>query len=592
VHLFLAPEGGISVFIETHYRLARLLASRGHEVAGVFCHEVFPRCPVMEMRRLPYTAGTTAHHAYCLHCAATTDAMARGFGIPLIDLRSWPVARHREAASRLVAAHTGELLDFTYDRIAFGKLAAMDLVLATKRAQLESPPADVRHKWATFVEASVFSYLLFSQVLDEIPVARLVHFNDYSIMLGARLAAERRGIPAFGITQASHLNNDNRRTLIRRDIGPCHGWSELERWSDVRDIPLTPEQVADVCDDIILRLRATGSHTFSPAKTFSTDTLRGSLRLADDRRLIVAYTSSLDERIATTMTTLGAGRQLPAIREIFPNQIEWLRFLTDHVARSTNLQLVVRIHPREGAGGMAAKAGKILAVESEHLGLLRQAFPHDPDHCRIIWPDDNVSSYDLAEIADAATVSWSTIGLELARFAVPVVGSVLGYGPYVDDDFTRIPATAAEYADALEHSTTNPVCPGRWARALRFYHHFFLGTALDIRDCVDAEGCLADDDSLRSSAAAAACESVFVHGRSVSAAISSGGSGASKTAFESERSALADCAMRLIGFFSGQSDGKPAIGREGDNGSPAVRRLRQLHAMLVADAQADMSVSN
>ncbi len=514
-----------------------------------------------------------------MHCAATTDGMARDFGIPLVDLRRWPLAALRHQAGELVAAHRGELIDFSFDGIAFGKLAAMDLVLATKRAQLETPPPEVRHKWASFVEASVFSHLLFSRVLADLPVASLTHFNDYSIMLGARLAAERRGIPVFSITQASHLNNDNRRIVIRREIGPVHGWQQLDRWSDVRDVPLLADQVNDVCHDIILRLRATGSHTFSPAKTTAATDLRRMLGLTAGKKLIVAYTSSLDERNATTMTTLGAGRKLPAIREVFANQLEWLRSLANHVAASSHLELVVRIHPREGAGGAAARDGKVVAVESEHLGMLRQAFPVDPANCRIIWPDDDVSSYDLAEIADVATVSWSTIGLELARFGVPVVGSVLGYGPYVDDDFTRIPATREAYFATLEEALAAPISVARWARALRFYHHYFLGSAIDLRECVDEYGCFRPDAFLRDSPAASICDAVMVQGGRIDEACAVGGCD-TELAEKAERRALLECAGRLLAFFTTGQEHGTAVLSPNSVQTPAVQRLWVLSQLL------------
>jgi hypothetical protein len=482
--LVVAPEGGIGFHLETSLRVAHLLRLAGFRPAICFCYGSFSRCSVMDMHQLPPEGAVLKKAAVCLHCAATHVQMTRGYGFPTFDLRDGDYAALKRQAHQLVATFAGELLDFTYDGIQFGRAAAMDLVLATKRATLERPPAEIRQRWEQYVETSLLSYMLCGRLLDEGAYRAVLHFNDYSLLLGARLAAEKRRIPVFGLTHAPHLNNDDRRVIIRSEIGPTDFYSGLDAWPSVRTRPLPAEDVKDVVDDIIHRLGATGSHTFSPAKTHATRKGLDHLGLDSTRRLIVAFTSSMDERMATAMTTGGMGRTPRPIAAAFSSQIEWLHELCAYVASQPDVQLAIRVHPREGGGGAAARSGKVVARPSEHLELLRAAFASPRPRCRIFWPDDDVSSYDLMEMADAVTVSWSTIGLEAARLAVPTVACVDGVGPLVDEPFCRVATSPERYFERIHEAIDGEPSIDAWALAIRFYHHVFLGGSIDLRPWV------------------------------------------------------------------------------------------------------------
>src|SRR5262249_48888080 len=98
----------------------------------------------------------------------------------------------------------------------------------------------------------------------------------------------------------------------------------------------------------------------------------------------------------------------------FRDQVEWLEALIAYIEPSSDVQLIIRIHPREGANRREK-------VSSRHLEILRERFSQPYQHVRIVWPEDPVSSYDLMELADIGLSSWSSTALELARFGTPVV---------------------------------------------------------------------------------------------------------------------------------------------------------------------------
>ena len=99
---------------------------------------------------------------------------------------------------------------------------------------------------------------------------------------------------------------------------------------------------AEVADDLLVRLHAAGSFIYSPAKRSSKPTFAAQLGLSTERRLIVAYTSSLDEMLASQMVMNATDTTIPDRPQPFHDQIDWLTQLVPYVGESDDLQLVVR----------------------------------------------------------------------------------------------------------------------------------------------------------------------------------------------------------------------------------------------------------
>jgi len=199
--------------------------------------------------------------------------------------------------------------------------------------------------------------------------------------------------------------------------------------------------------------------------------------LAQDKKLLVAYTSSLDEIMAGRMVKSAVGSSTEEPPQPFKDQIEWLQALCDFVGKRDDLQLVVRIHPREAAN-------KRDPVNSMHLARLKEAFQYPRPNCLFVWPEEPISSYDLGEAADLVLTSWSTIGLEMARLGAPVLTSTNGLIPFPQDDFLEWGETPQAYFDQLERLLKRPVNLQTIARAFRWYNLFHLGASLNLGDLV------------------------------------------------------------------------------------------------------------
>ena len=478
VTLFYAPDAGVEPHFAAVCVVARTLKEQGHRVAIVRCYHHFPRCPVMDSYELPYPTPAAARDVACIRCASISIRAAAAYGLDVLDFRSFLTAEVERRVQEALHPLPDDLRMYMYDGIAFGKLCAHDLILATKIADLDQISDQHRRGWIEYIEASIRSYLLVREICRQLPIARFVHYNDYCVMLSGRMAAERCGIPALGLSQASHMNVDRRRLVMVSIPTTVSKLQRLSAWPTWRPYAIDRAVVSASVDDLLVRFGARGrqSHVFSPPKAAGGGDILALLGMAHDRSILVAYTSSLDETIAARMYSEALGLAPPTPPQPFADQIAWLDSLTVYVENSTDLQLVVRIHPREGRrrGG----------VESQHLQRLRQAFDRSFGHCVFVWPEQQVSSYDLGEVADVVLTSWSSMGLEMARLGVPVLASTHGIGYFPHDDFLEFGATPDTYFQALRALLVRPSSLEMIKRAGRWYNLFHLATSVDVGDVI------------------------------------------------------------------------------------------------------------
>jgi hypothetical protein len=102
----------------------------------------------------------------------------------------------------------------------------------------------------------------------------------------------------------------------------------------------------------------------------------------------------------------------------------------------------------------------------------------------MIWPEDKASSYNLGEICDVCAVSWSTIGLELARLGVPAVASFPDIGNYPVGSFIGFGETPAAYFEALDAALAKPASLAHITEAIRWTHFLFWSPLVDVSDLI------------------------------------------------------------------------------------------------------------
>ena len=173
----------------------------------------------------------------------------------------------------------------------------------------------------------------------------------------------------------------------------------------------TPDEMFDFVQAYIARkiLSGQSNQMFSPAKS----TNIGLIDKINDytskfSRNVIYYTSSPDEQLNEEFVYPFNSLQLGAISKgivLYEREPDFLRDVIKFCI-SNNIGLVVRIHPRMTPRPDCSLPSGLNAITQALSVDLRQ-------HCLVVNPEDQISSYWLASLGDLSLFYWSTIGIEL-----------------------------------------------------------------------------------------------------------------------------------------------------------------------------------
>lgn len=474
--LIYCPEAAILQHHMIMLNVGRILAARGHQVDAAFCDGLFERCVAFDGRSLPAGAPLAMGEALCLECGILARHSIGRAELRPVDLEPYHSRRRVYEAARLVDA-AADPRSIVVDGYDFGALALHDVVLSRK-ILLDAPlsPADVTQLKET-ARTAILIYLAMRDMLADRGYTHVLTMGHYTPLAAVAMAAREEGVEWRHVSNPSHYGNDRRRLTINPFNGRHIWFSHMKAWPAWRNVPLTKEEIFEIIGDILLRMRGLGSHTYSPAKTAG-DVLE-TLGLSAKRKLIVAFTSSLDERQANDIAEQVWRRpgEVDPFSDrplAFADQVEWLCYLVDWCRDRDDVQLVIRVHPREDSN-------KRDTVRSRHLERLERELKDLPPNVRVIWPRDEVSSYDLLEAAHLAQAAWSTIGLEAARLGAPVMACD-GFNTYPLGDFILSAPTPEDFGRMMERLLNEPPDLERMTLALRYYALSRLNAAVDISD--------------------------------------------------------------------------------------------------------------
>jgi hypothetical protein len=435
----------------------------------------------MGAHRVSFDSSAQELDQICSECSRNSEAATKSYRLNTLNLSDFESERLQATLKEILGSVPDDLFTFSYDGIAFGNLCAFEVCIGMKCSRLDPFDRDVRFAWLRLIESALKAYLLVREAIRQYNFSHVAYFNDYSLMLAAGFAAERSGAAPRLICQASHRNVDRRRCVVYQKCTAGNLFAIADRWPAWRELPVSGAVIDEIVEDTFTRFLGVGSHLYSPPKTHLASRESGSPRRA---LRVVAYTSSPDEWVGgfIMFKALGvtlAPPVLPFGDDMEAYQSAWLNCLCEHVARRSDVELIIRIHPREGINKNETKA-------SGHLAQLRENLRVLPPNCQVVWPEEAVSSYDLAESADLVLTSWSTIGLELARLGVPVLCSTYGVSGFVADDFQEFSDTSEGYFKKLDKMLQQPPSIESMKRAYRWWNLFCLQGSVDFSDVVPA----------------------------------------------------------------------------------------------------------
>jgi hypothetical protein len=479
VALFFSHEAGLEPFLASYAILAKTRVQFGRASIMLSCDGFLPICTVKNSMGMKPTRSGDAGNPACQICRKAAASRFSEYGLASIKIESLLGLPEREKIKKIIEENLGDLSGVNYGGVKIGALAVGE----TLRLVRKSNPAEFTAEDREMVKALAYSSLAICLVLEKIgsrfSTERIVYFGDYAFFIAAEIIAKRDGIAVTRITHLYNRDVDRRMISLQQTCASVALLDQIDGWREYRDDPIERSAVSAIAEGALYRLRGHGgASTHSPNWTKQTADLEEKLGLSRSRKTLVAYTSSLDEFVAARGILEALGRPYATGPRPFDDQFTWLRALVDWTESRSDVQLIVRVHPRTGTSRFPTAASEYYRLKSE--------FAVCPSNVIIVWPDDPVSSYNLAEIADAVLVSWSTIGLECARFGIPVIAAFSKIGSFPTGGFISFEETPQRYFARLEKALDAPASLANITEAYRWTHYAFWAPVVDVSDVIPA----------------------------------------------------------------------------------------------------------
>lgn len=468
------PEACIAAYQQTLCIVGNCLQSQGWQLMALECDGFLSFCNQCSALHCKHEDCTDILQKICPVCKKNFKTSQKKYAFDAVRLKDVLPQEKKAELDKLVEDNMDNLEALTYCDINFGKLTQYAFCLQFKLVY--SGQSDLKEGFIAHLRYALYSFAIAQHVIAQQRPELFLLFNSYSHCLAVKKACDLAGVRCVFFTTAAYKNADC--SAFMPYSLPTFLMELCALWPTVRNMPALADNVGKCWADAVYRAFATGSHIYSLSAHGNPEYIYKLLMLEPQKRLVVAYSSSGDERLGHDIMKDALG--LPDItREAFKSQLEWLKDLKAWAESRNDVHVVVRTHPREGVN-------KNYPFRSKAIEELEREFPENSSAFTIIWPEEKISSYLLMEIADAVVVPWTTMGMEAARLGVPVLSWAANMY-YTDDDFIQVKAEYADYRQALDALPYRETSWNCLARAVRYSCWRTFASVIDLGATVPSE---------------------------------------------------------------------------------------------------------
>jgi len=486
VTIFFIPEAGVIPHATLTAFLARTVQELGHSVILVRCFALFKRCPVFGMKKVGTGINDEIIENICYNqCYKFSDSLAEFYNLDYIILNQFITHKEISKLDNILDNAPLDLRLFEFEGIYFGLLTMKEMVLETKISDFNNIKIEERLLWLNLIQTSIVGYLVAGKLFKKYNVSSISCFNLYASSIGMSEAAKVVGIPLYVICNGFHRNADFRRIWIAPEVSMYTNTDPVIAWPEWKELPLNGKIFNEIIMDLSGHFNAHGAVRYSPPKTgFMNNSFLNEIK-NKYKKIVVAYSSSTDETLATKylLDAKSVKDERDNISFAFYSQIHWLQETINYFSKHKDYCFIVRVHPRVGKN-------RVNKEISHHYFELRNAFASLPDNCFFIWPEEEISSFDLADLADLALISWSSIGLDLARMGIPVISYTNEIPTFPDDNSViYIAKNEIDYFSEIEKylnekQVNYTKTMERVRYAFRWYHLQRLAVCVDFSDVI------------------------------------------------------------------------------------------------------------
>jgi hypothetical protein len=475
--VFFLPETGVQSFIRAIGILTTaVLNQRGRALVTKCTGQFISRCMMQCASFISHDASYIEKNELCKKCSIIFDQAKNYHGFETINLADLINSKIEKEIEEIFTNTLIAPEDIVYKGFHIGIIAQNDYALERKSPYDINLNEKEKNLYFAYVKSTAIAVALSDEIYKIFKPQTFVTLSEYSQCQGVHYIAQKYNVNWLWTSYPAIFNADGSRLTITKKSYTEWYYGHCQRWHQYNFYPISENTISISWQDIIFRWYSSGSHIYSNSKHDDLELLFNKLGLDKNKKLLVAYTSSSDERYGVDLCSNIWKYNIPKRKFVFEDQIEWLKFLQEYVSKRNDIQIVVRIHPREGIN-------KNYSFRSSYVEKLQKIFSVNLNNFIIIWPEDPISSYDLAEISHASLIAWSSLGPEFARVGIPALSYCIGTH-IQDDDFIQTVGTIEEYKQRLDSIITEDSTWLMLVKAVRFFSWQKIINAFDLSETV------------------------------------------------------------------------------------------------------------
>lgn len=361
-----------------------------------------------------------------------------------------------------------EWLALDYQGAHVGRFAIASAMRNLKKGQLDFDDPSVQKELRKRLEASVRHTLRGARVLEEIK-PDCAFFLDRGYVGQGELfdLTLKQGIDTLTWGAGHKSNNLFLKRYHSRNEREHHASLSAETWKQICSIPWKSDYSRSVREELF--------RCYNTQDWFSSVGTQFGKKILSQKATREKLGLSSGKKVAVIFPHILWDGSFFWGEDLFDDYTHWLVETIRAACANSRLEWVVKLHPGHV---VKSKKGHISGAPRE-LSVIEEAVGTLPPHVKLVYPEDEISTYSIFEIADYAVTVRGTVGMEAALFGVPVVTA--GTGRYDRRGFTLDSATRQEYLQTLATLETYPrLTPEQVELAERFAYGVFYCRPLSL----------------------------------------------------------------------------------------------------------------
>jgi hypothetical protein len=443
------------------------LRIRGVSVASLFCDKALPACEFNINGNnsikvpLPFRSGIT-HSSICSMCDKCSDNIKNFYPVLGVDLHSLSsYISNEDFKCAIEFANKYNLINFrgaVFEGIAIGEEAYSSILRATFKGEVEDAP-ETHSLIERYLVSGVLTAIGYKKAMESIKPDKLVCIHGIYQTHGLAVkVANQLKIPVIVIGGGG----------IRKDtVVVCHGVTYhhqlIEESNDIwENKELSKEEKEKVLKYTLLK-RSNGGGvdylSYHPNPIENSEYIFSNFNVNKSRKIISIFTNVIWDA------------QVVYKSNVFDSMFDWLWTTIEQLATNEGVWVFIRIHPAEIKGGVPT----LQPISDE----IKKRYPKLPNNVRVVLPENDLSSYVLAQNSHVNIIYGTKMGLEIALLKRPLIicGETFsrnkGYGLDI--------SSRVQYDNVLSNiNNHNFDVEKAFERAIKYANYFYFRRMIDL----------------------------------------------------------------------------------------------------------------